>query len=420
MPRRQRWTPVRGTGNRIYDPAERRLLGALDLGGRLVAGALRAARIAGRPLPPPEEVREVLVLRLDRIGDVLMSLPALGALRAALPGARIRLAVGRWSEEIAARAPVDEVLVWSAPWAARRGEARDAASGLWRRARALRRDGLDLALDLQGDLRANLLLALTGARRRVGYANTGGAYLLTDVVPLDETISWVDQNQAAVAAALRAAGVSPPAPVGPSPGEDREKVQALLGRLGLSSARRPLVGVHPSGGRTVKQWDPGRWAEVAARLEKEFGATVVVTGSEADRPLAAAVARGLAGAAVDLTGRLGVRESMAVIAGLDLFLSPDTGPMHMACAMGTPSVAVFGPSDPVRYFSGRGLRHAVVRAELWCSPCNLIRKPPAECAGPELPECLRLVTVEAVYREAARLLAEVGGYRRLAAAAGAP
>jgi ADP-heptose:LPS heptosyltransferase len=81
----------------------------------------------------------------------------------------------------------------------------------------------------------------------------------------------------------------------------------------------------------------------------------------------------------------------------------------MACAVGTPSVSVFGPSDPLRYFSGGdgapGSRHVVVRPELWCSPCNLIRKPPGECAGPEPPECLRLVKVETVYREAARLLA---------------
>jgi len=420
MPRRQRWTPVRGTGNRIYQPGERWLLGALDLGGRLAAGALRAARGAGRRPPPDSEVREVLVLRLDRIGDMLMSLPALSTLRAALPRARIRLAVGRWSAEIAAHAPVDEVLIWSAPWAARSGESRDSARELWRRARAMRRDGLDLALDLQGDLRSNLLMALTGARRRVGYANTGGAYLLTGVVPLDETISWVEQNQAAVEAAVGVAGLSPPAAIDSTRGRHRERTEALFGSLGLAAARRPLIGVHPSGGRTVKQWDPARWAEVAARLESEFGATVVVTGSEADRPLAAVVARALRGQAVDLTGRLGVGETMDVIAGLDLFLSPDTGPMHMACAIGTPSVAVFGPSDPVRYFSGRGPRHVVVRADLWCSPCNLIRKPPAECAGPEPPECLRLVGVEDVHVHAARLLREVGGFRPLEAAAGAP
>src|SRR5262249_33597243 len=115
----------------------------------------------------------------------------------------------------------------------------------------------------------------------------------------------------------------------------------------------------------------------------------------------------------DLTGRLSVRETLAVIAGLDLFLSPDTGPMHMACAVDTPSVAVFGPSDPARYFSrgsgALGTRHVLVRRELWCAPCNLIRKPPVECAGPTPPECLQLVTVDEVYAAAEGLLSATSG-----------
>jgi hypothetical protein len=79
---------------------------------------------------------------------------------------------------------------------------------------------------------------------------------------------------------------------------------------------------------------------------------------------------------------------------------------------------VFGPSDPARYCSGGrgqpGARHVVVRADLWCSPCNLIRRPPAECAAGEGPECLRLVSADAVHREAARLLQAVGGYTPVA------
>ena len=429
MPRRQRWTPVKGTGNRVYDPRERWLLRAVDLGGRLAFASGRRARSARDPAAPPLEVREVLVLRLDRIGDVLMSLPALADLRAAFPRARIRLAVGRWSEPIARSAPVDEVLVWSAPWAARGGEQRDGVRDLVRRARRLRADGIDLALDLQGDLRATFLMALTGARRRVGYANTGGAYLLTDVVALDETVSWMDQNRAAVALAVAgasgagtaspAAHAADPPAEGPLTTADRDRALRLFEGLGLKG-RRPLVGVHPSGGRAVKQWEAARWGELAARLEREFGATILITGATADGPLAEAVGRNLRAKPVDLTGRLDVRETMAVIAALDLFLSPDTGTMHMACAVGTPSVTVFGPSDPARYFSGRGPRHVVVRADLWCAPCNLIRKPPAECAGPEPPECLRLVTVEEVHLQAARLLREVGGYGPVAAVATAP
>ncbi len=401
MPARRRWTPVVGTGNRVYDAKERLLLGLADLPGRLLLGWRQPAT---RPVDPAA-VREVLVLRLDRIGDVLMSLPALQALRAALPRARIRLAVGSWSAEVAKGAPVDEILVWSAPWVGRPSEGAQSLGALMAAARGLRATRLDLALDLQGDVRASLILWLSGARARVGYANTGGAYLLTHVVPLDETVSWVEQNQMAVAVAVGAAAA--PSRFDPLTPEDHSFAKHLYENLHLEE-KRPLVGLHPSGGRRVKQWPVERWADVAARLQREHAATILITGSEADRPLAAELAKGLPKKPLDLTGRLGVSESMALIAGLDLFLSPDTGPMHMACAVDTPSVSVFGPSDPVRYFSGGdgrpGSRHVVVRPELWCSPCNLIRKPPAECAGDEPPECLRLVTVEAVYAEAARLL----------------
>src|SRR5207245_8498556 len=303
MPRRQRWTPVRGTGTRVSDPFERALLAAADLPLRLLG---RPPRVDAPPLDA--DVREVLVLRLDRIGDLLMSLPALGDLRRAFPRARIRLAVGRWSEGIARRAPVDEVMVWSAPWVGRAEESAQSWWALAAAARALRREPLDLAFDLQGDVRASLLMALTGARERVGYANTGGARLLTRVVELDETVSWVEQNRRAVAAA---AG---PAAAAPSPAlltaADRAAAEALLRAHGLD-ARRPLVGLHPSGGRRIKQWDLARWREVALRLQREFGAALVLTGTAADRPLAAEVARGLGGTVVDLSGELALSDVLS-------------------------------------------------------------------------------------------------------------
>jgi heptosyltransferase II len=414
MSRRRRWTPVKGTHSRVYEPRERLALWALDLPARLLltpARWLRGARTA-----PPHPVREVLVLRLDRIGDLVMSLPALHDLRAALPGAYIRLAVPRWSLDVARSAPVDEVLEWSPPWAGRAQEGADTWRGLLNKARGMRAARPDLALDLQGDVRASALMWISGARARVGYANTGGGALLTGVVPLDETVSWVEQNRRAVAVAVGALA-APRAPMDALSAEERARGPQLLAARG--AVRRPLVGLHPSGGRAVKQWPPARWAEVAARLQREFGATVVVTGGVSDRALAGAVAAALPAPPVDLTGVLSVRDTMSVIGALDLFLSPDTGPMHLACAVGTPSVSVFGPSDPTRYFSGgsgaSGSRHVVVRADLWCSPCNLIRRPPAECAGPTLPECLELVSVDAVHREAARLLRETGGYAAVSA-----
>ena len=409
MSRRRRWTPVKGTGNRVYEPGERLLIRTLDLPGRALFGLGRALGLLRTPTVDPDSIREVLVLRLDRIGDVLLSLPALGELRGALPNARIRLAVGSWSESVARAAPVDEIVVWNAPWVGRLSEGADSVGTLLRRARDLRPAKLDLAIDLQGDLRASLLMWLSGARIRAGYGNTGGTWLLTHVIPLDETVSWVEQNRLAVEAVLGPSVRR--VTVDPLSAGDRDVARRLETELEFAS-RRPVVGIHPSGGRLVKQWDVTRWAAVADRLQREFGATVVVTGSMADRPLAGALAHALERPVLDTTGRLGASEMMALIERLDVFLSADTGPMHMACAVDTPSVAVFGPTDPVRFFSGgdgaSGSRHVVVRPELWCSPCNLIRRPPRECAGPEMPECLSLVTVEHVYGEAARLLTQSG------------
>jgi ADP-heptose:LPS heptosyltransferase len=400
MSKRRRWQPVKGTGNRVYEPAERLLIGALDIPGRLTLGLWKALRRT--PVLDLASVHRVLVLRLDRIGDVFMSLPALADLRAALPHAHIRLAVGQWSAEATRTAPVDDVLIWNAPWVGRRDEGADRLATLMKKARALRREGIDLAIDLQGDIRASLLLWTTRARVRVGYANTGGAYLLTHVVPLDETVSWVEQNRRAVAQATGASVGRRTFDVLTQ--DERDFARRLFENLSLES-RRPIVAIHPSGGRLVKQWAMARWAEVAARLQLEHNATVLVTGSSGDRDLAAAVLKGLPRRGHDLTGKLTLREMLAVLERLDLFLSPDTGPMHMAAAVNAKAVAVFGPSDPARYFSGSAPRQVVVRRELWCAPCNLIRKPPAECSGGDGPECLRLVTVDDVYEAASRLLA---------------
>jgi heptosyltransferase-2/heptosyltransferase-3 len=398
MPKRQRWTPIKGTANRIYDPWERLALAALDLPLRAIGPSL--------PRGGSSAPRSILVLRLDRMGDLVMSLPALSALREALPDARIRLAVGTWSAALAATAPVDEVLVWSAPWVGRAQEGAEGYGALFSRARKLRADPPDLAFDLQGDIRAILLMAATGARRRVGYANTGGGALLTDVLPWDETVSWVEQNLRAIR------GVFPGA--APTRGtlllpEERARGEEILRRLGVLG-KRPLVGLHPSGGRAVKEWDRARWAALAGRLARDLGATILVTGGASDRELSRVVLADL-GSGHDLAGALGIREMLSLLAHLDLFVSSDTGPMHMACAVGTPSLSLFGPTDPVRYFSGAvdssPTPHRVLRADLWCSPCNLVRKPPRECAVD--PECLRLLSADQVFEEAASILGAAGG-----------
>jgi ADP-heptose:LPS heptosyltransferase len=155
--------------------------------------------------------------------------------------------------------------------------------------------------------------------------------------------------------------------------------------------------MHVGGGRAIKQWSPDRFAELALRLARARGATIVLTGSASDRPLVDPVARALANTdVIDVVGTLDLPGLAAVLAEVDVLVTGDTGPMHIAAAVATPVVAIFGPSDPARY-APRDPIHHIVRIDLPCSPCNRIRLPPERCAG-HIPDCLTGIDVEMVYR----------------------
>ena len=156
-----------------------------------------------------------------------------------------------------------------------------------------------------------------------------------------------------------------------------------------------MVGMHVSGGRAIKQWPETRFRELAERLVRERSASIVLTGTAGDRAQVDIVRSVLPPQrVVDLSGDVDLLTAAAAIAQLDLFVTGDTGPMHLANAVGTPIVAVFGPSDPRRY-APRGPRDTVVRIDLPCSPCNRIRRPPERCVG-HTPDCLSGIEVAQV------------------------
>jgi len=408
MSRRKRWQNVKGRRSRVTHPRERLMVALASAGARVVAPFL------ARPSDGPPA--EILLLRLDRIGDVLMSLPAIHALRDALPQAKIRLAVGAWSREIAKDAPVDEVLVWSAPWVGRRDEGAMSLATLFQMARSRRVLRPDLAIDLQGDPRAMWLMAATGARARAGYANTGSAALLSRIVDLDEDVSFVEQNYRAVESAL---GHGVPRKPFRWLNEERRSRGASLLNARLAEAgiapKGPVVGLHPGAGRGIKEWPIDRFVELGRRLAREKNATLMVSGSASEAKKAAAIHAALPRETLDLSGRLDLGALAEVMSACDAFVSCDTSAMHFACALGLPSVAIFGPSDPGRYFSGgkqgfgSGQEHTVLAPSLWCSPCNLIRRPPLECDSAPVPECLDQITVDTVFAATAGLLSRTRG-----------
>ena len=379
----------------IYDARERALVGLADL------AAAPLTWFRGRPRD--ETVRRILLLRLERIGDLLMVLDAIRDARAAWPAAEIDLAVGSWNSPLATLIPgINRFEIVDAPWLAR-----DAAGATWpqliAQARSWRARRYDLVINFEPDVRSNLLAWLSGGRRRAGYWTGGGGAFLTDAAPYNPA-SHVSINARQLIARvsqqpldrLPASADVRPRLVPPSDAVDRA-------RTVLGTNARPLIGVHVSGGRPSKQWHVDRFAAVARELARTHGATIVLTGAPADRPLIDLARRALHGVPfVDASGALDLQTLAALLAELDLLITSDTGPMHLGAAMGTAVLALFGPADPRRY--GPLARHArVVRVDLWCSPCGRVRLPPERCRG-KVPDCMDGIDVESVVSAARDLL----------------
>ena len=241
---------------------------------------------------PPEQVRRVLLMRLERIGDLLMVLEAIRDARAVWPDAEIDLAVGSWNVPIARLIPdVTRVEVADAPWLAR-SSANVSVGALLARAREWRRRNYDVVVNFEPDIRSNFLAWLTGAPQRFGYWTGGGGRLLTDAEPYAPT-THVSVNARQLIA--RASGRTPP-------GRDRSTTTCLVPPAEAVAAADdvlrgqpgPFIGVHASGGRESKQWHLDRFAAVARKLAETRHATIVLTGSPGDRPLVDAVRRGVA------------------------------------------------------------------------------------------------------------------------------
>jgi ADP-heptose:LPS heptosyltransferase len=382
----------------IYDPRERRLVALAD---RALAAGAAVRRLLPRraAVTPP---RRILLLRLERIGDLLMSAGAIESVRAQAPGAHIDLVVGSWNRAVAERLRgVDRVETLDAPWLAR-GASASSPLGLVLRARTWRHPGYDLAINFEGDIRSHALLAIAGVPRRVGFAMAGGGPLLTDVVAHRPDRHTSDNAAALVAAAFPGAA-APEAFRLDVPAAAREAARALLG------AHARYLVVHASGGRAIKQWDLDRFGEATTRIARALGAAVVLSGAPGDAAITAQVRAALPAdvPVVDLTGQPDLLVLAAVLEGARLVLTGDTGPMHLAAAVRAPVVAVFGPSMPWRY-GPYATAHRVVRVDLACAPCNMIRKPPTRCVG-HTPDCLVGVTVAAVTEAALSLAAETEG-----------
>ena len=373
----------------ISDRRERLLVRAADL-------VLAPAKLRRRARPA-NAPGSILGFRLERIGDLVMAMPALAELRASAPSAAIDLVVGSWNVGIARAIPgIRSVEVLDPHWLAR-GERGQTTPAMIAAARRWRPRHYDVAINFEPDIRSNAIAASAGASWTAGFSSGGGGALLDLALRFDTSLH-TSANLLALVRAV-ADGWSRSEEKVPESRLDLGEDAARSAAERLAGLRSPIVAIHLNGGRMIKQWPIDRFADVARWLVETRGASLVFTGSESDRASIAVVRSRLGGVpALDGSG-VSLAETAAILTRCDLLVTGDTGPMHLAHAVGTPVVAVFGPSDPRRY-GPRGPHDRVVRVDLPCAPCNRIRQPPERCQraldNQQPPDCLSGVSVAAV------------------------
>lgn len=332
--------------------------------------------------------RRILVRATNWVGDAVMSLPALQTLRARFPEAHIAVLARPWVADVYARETfADEVILYTA------AKGWKDLSGKLRVARELRKKRFDTAVLLQNAFEAAALVWLAGIPRRIGYDRDGRRWLLTDAVPVPKPGG---HQRFYYLELLLGAGLIEAIPDVPAIRLGGASSAAIAGRERFRAMGwNDVTGVSPGAAfGTAKRWIPERFVESAAAL----GNPVALFGSVDERALcesitAALKARGIG--VYNFAGQTSLREYIDLAAACSVYLTNDSGGMHIASALGVPTVAIFGATDHIAT-GPTGDQARIVRQPVECSPC-LLRECPIDH------RCMTSVTAAQVTEQARAL-----------------
>jgi heptosyltransferase II len=346
----------------------------------------------------PEKIERVVVRGVNWVGDAVMTVPALRELRRLLPRARLTLATRPWAEGIFTGADfIDDFLVTN--------NSSSKPSAVFKEAREWRARRFDLAVLFPNAFAPALVAALARVPNRVGYATQGRSALLTHRVGLPEWrghrhevfyyLHLVGKLEQQLYGTTTVETCEPNLSLHVTEERSRE-TRHLLHDFGVRS-HRPLIAICPgSTNSRAKRWPAERFAAVADMLMERVDANVVLVGAAEEFEISEEVARRMRVPPIVLTGKTDLAQTAAVLKASDLLVTNDTGPAHVAAAVGCPVVVIFGPTNPVttRPFSTTA---EVMRQPPDCAPCML-----RDC--PIDHRCMTAVTAEDVFERAAHAL----------------
>jgi len=341
---------------------------------------------------PREGVKRILIRGTNWIGDAVMGLAALAAIRNTYPQARLSILAKPWVADIYRLTPaIDEVILYERPGV------HAGIRGLWRLARELKGRHFDLAILLQNAIEAAVIVRLAGIPLRAGYASDARGFLLTHGIKKTQASNKVHQVRyyLEMVRALGCEEIRPGPLLALSPEGERE-ADRLFAEQELDPGAG-VVGFAPGAAYgPAKKWFPERYAALADRLKKDFSLGTMLLGSKGDRDTVQAIQGAASLPHADLTGKTDLATAVSLIARCRLFITNDSGLMHIAGALQVPTLAIFGSTNP-QTTSPLGEKSVVLYKGVACSPC-LRETCPTDF------RCMDLIGVDEVYERAKGLL----------------
>lgn len=329
----------------------------------------------------PASPRRVAIIKPSALGDILNALPVLSALRRRFPQAHLAWIINQGYAPLLAPHPdLDEIVPFDR--SSLRGGLFSGSIAFVRFLRHLRRQRFDLAIDLQGLLRSGLMTLATGAAVRLGLATAreGARWCYTHVIDDVNGVGHAVDRCWRVAEALHV--------------DDAKRFDLALdpGAQAWASDRlrglaRPWIAVGAGARWFTKRWPPEHFATLIRRAQEQFGGTAVFVGAADEADVARQVAASLTGATCDLTGRTTLPQLAAVLASVDVLLANDTGPLHLAVALGRPVVAPYTCTQ-VALNGPYGQFHRAVETTVWCKGSYRRRCDRLECMAELIPDRL--------------------------------
>ncbi len=311
-----------------------------------------------------EQYKKILVIQPDHIGDVLLATPMIHALRQRFPRAQIDAVIGEWAKPVLESNPdINRVYVINFRQFNRvHAKSSRQTKTFWK----LRSNKYDLAVMGRSRNRLIRLFAWAiGAKQRIGFKVPGKDRLLTIKVWQNTPHESVVLRNLRLAERL-GADIRQPELIWKITETEKQYAEQHLDKY-----PRPMIGINPGAGTEAKRWPIARFAEVARKLQEKYGATIAITGSHADTSLAQKISSALVKPGIDVAGKTNLRQLAALVAQLDLYISNDSGPMHIAAAVGTPVIDLHSGTDYPSMWRPWGAQHTVLTHAAECSkyPC---------------------------------------------------